>query len=510
MAAAAVSGDNGKILFDSTREGKHEIYIANADGTDESVLTSSGFADSEATWSPDGERIAFTSRRGNNTDVYVMNADGSGQTRLTTDPANDYQPAWSPNGEKIAFVSGRGGMFRVYVMNAEGSNQAPLVKSVVAPGLDQNVMQRALMISKDPVGGVTQQPGPGGGVLDPGTPAPVEVQPTWSANGKTIAFASNMDGNYDIYTVRSNGLNAKHLTNSPGPERHPVFSPDGTTLVYVSGSGAQRSLVSMNIASKQTSPLVENADVIQPDFSPDGTLVIFSKRAPDLFYNLFTVATSGGPDKQITTAAAQDLNPSWQALGNVATPTDDGADDNGADDNGAGNNGGQNANTNGCTITGTPGDDVLIGTPGPDVICGLAGNDIIKGLGGDDTIRAGSGADVVLGGRGRDRIFGQSGNDTIRAGGGADLVLGGRGRDRIFGQSGNDELKGNGGRDMIKGQAGRDELTGNGGRDRLYGNKGRDTFFAKAGGRDIVNGGKGKDKASSDRFDVLRSIEIAL
>ena len=58
------------------------------------------------------EKIAFTSHRDGNYEIYVMNADGSDQTRLTTSPANDVDPAFSPDGTKVAFESDRDGFSR--------------------------------------------------------------------------------------------------------------------------------------------------------------------------------------------------------------------------------------------------------------------------------------------------------------------------------------------------------------------------------------------------------------
>jgi hypothetical protein len=70
-------------------------------------------------------KIAFISNReGGNWDIYVMNADGSEQTRLTNNPASDTTPDWSPDGTKIAFTSYRPGDGEVFVMNADdGSEQ---------------------------------------------------------------------------------------------------------------------------------------------------------------------------------------------------------------------------------------------------------------------------------------------------------------------------------------------------------------------------------------------------
>ncbi len=70
-------------------------------------------------------KIAFTSDRDGNYEIYVLNADGSEQTRITNNTASDSDPAWSPHGTKIAFTSDRDGNYEIYVMNADGSGQYP-------------------------------------------------------------------------------------------------------------------------------------------------------------------------------------------------------------------------------------------------------------------------------------------------------------------------------------------------------------------------------------------------
>jgi Tol biopolymer transport system component len=126
------SPDGKLIAFVSNRDGNDEIYVMNADGSNQRRLTDTPSSDSEPNWSPDGKYIAFDSNRDGNTEIYVMNADGSNQRRLTNDTIDNFQPDWSPDGKNIAFVSNRDGNREIYVMNADGSNQTRLTNNTVS------------------------------------------------------------------------------------------------------------------------------------------------------------------------------------------------------------------------------------------------------------------------------------------------------------------------------------------------------------------------------------------
>jgi Tol biopolymer transport system component len=84
------------IAFQSSRDGNYEIYVMNADGTEQTRLTDNSARDMNPSWSPDGRKIAFHSRRDGNNEIYIMNADGSEQRNLTNNPAHDWLPSWSP------------------------------------------------------------------------------------------------------------------------------------------------------------------------------------------------------------------------------------------------------------------------------------------------------------------------------------------------------------------------------------------------------------------------------
>jgi Tol biopolymer transport system component len=86
-ALAAFPGANGKIVFDTNRDGNYEIYTMNAGGGGQTRLTNNTAVDTLPAWSADGTKIAFSTGRDGNYEIYTMNADGTGQTRLTNNAA---------------------------------------------------------------------------------------------------------------------------------------------------------------------------------------------------------------------------------------------------------------------------------------------------------------------------------------------------------------------------------------------------------------------------------------
>jgi len=96
FACGAGAPAQGKVAFVSDRDGNLEIYVMDADGSNQINLSNNSAIDSFPSWSPDGSKIAFQSNRDGNWEIYVMDADGSNQINLTNNRAKDYSPSWSP------------------------------------------------------------------------------------------------------------------------------------------------------------------------------------------------------------------------------------------------------------------------------------------------------------------------------------------------------------------------------------------------------------------------------
>jgi TolB protein len=136
------SPDSQRVAFPvKNRDGSADnIYTANRDGSGLTRLTHDSKLRWCTKWSPNGEQIAFLSTPDEASpdmahifDLYVMNADGSNQTRLTYNNELSCNFAWSPDSRQIAFGRGKEDTFNIYTVNIDGTNLTKTA-SIPPPG----------------------------------------------------------------------------------------------------------------------------------------------------------------------------------------------------------------------------------------------------------------------------------------------------------------------------------------------------------------------------------------
>lgn len=133
----AWSPDGTQIAFISNRltddvwSGFQLVYKMNADGTNQTRLTTFALFEEHPNWSPDGKRIAFHSSRPPFGGILGIDPDGGNlQVIASGQRAINWWPAWSPDGEKIVFTKNENDehAYSIWTMNADGSGQVPLTR----------------------------------------------------------------------------------------------------------------------------------------------------------------------------------------------------------------------------------------------------------------------------------------------------------------------------------------------------------------------------------------------
>ena len=230
----AWSPGGNQILYTSFQNQRTSVVVRHLrKGTTKGVSKQKGM-NIGGSWSPDGSQIAVTLSKDGNSEIYVVNAqNGSIVRRLTNHKSIDTSPAWSPNGQEIAFVSDREGGPQIFVMSTNGSNtrRASLNGSynttpAWSPRLDERRIAYTtrdektfdivtLDLDTKKMVRITQREG-------------VNEEPTFSPNGRVLAFSSFREGKQGIYLVPANGKGtAKRVWKGKaysldwGPSRNP-------------------------------------------------------------------------------------------------------------------------------------------------------------------------------------------------------------------------------------------------------------------------------------------------
>jgi Tol biopolymer transport system component len=209
------------MLMNRIGPSRMELYVANADGSGERrLLPESHALDYDPSFSSDGHWIVFTSERdpegSGQADIWRVHPDGSGLERLTSETSMEDAGVLSPDGTELAYVSTEGGArtANIWVLDLKTHRKRNLT---------------------------------GSGKSDPPATMNGNFRPSWSPDGRWIAFTSDRGEKWggaemgagaghtqptSLYVMRSDGTGLRRLTSST-PETAtgtPKWSPDGKKI----------------------------------------------------------------------------------------------------------------------------------------------------------------------------------------------------------------------------------------------------------------------------------------
>ena len=181
------------ITYAADRDGRTDLFLARADGTQARRLTDDDAVEREPAWSPDGRRIVFARTTADGTALWTLDLDEGGMPTRELVPPTAYlgHPAWSPDGSRIAVDMEFAGDAEIAIVDVETSE---IVR-------------------------VTDRDGP-------------DLVPAWSPDGTRIAFGADVGGpgGWDVWIATPADGTLDRLTADPAFDGAPVWVPGAVVL----------------------------------------------------------------------------------------------------------------------------------------------------------------------------------------------------------------------------------------------------------------------------------------
>ena len=267
-----------EIAFISDRSGEKEVFVMNADGSQQRSATRSRTIKAFPYWMPNGDAILYTAYHDNTQPGLFLTARSArvraGRILADLFPGTpQYRGVFDPSGEELAVVTSRNDAAEIFVVPHQGG--------------------RARRITRSPA---------------------IDISPSWSPDGKQIVFVSDRSGAPQLYVTDRDGRETRRLTFQGTYNTAPAWSPDGRWIAYETRLESQFDIWLIDPAGEINVPLVQHRRSDEtPHWSPDGRRIVFASNRRGR-YDIYSVSVAGGDAVRLTRGAGRNTHPVWGPL----------------------------------------------------------------------------------------------------------------------------------------------------------------------------------------------------
>lgn len=365
--------DGSQIAFSSNRTGSYKIYTMSNAGLSPTLVTNFAGNHRHPSYNPSGTTIVFSSDATGAQDIYTVPSGGGAGTRLTTSLGEDYRPCFNHDGTKIAFVSTRNGKASIHTMDSNGANQVAIatqgncdwpaispdgtlvtfvsdrsgewklyycpVEGGEAVMVDTGEHQVYASAWKSDGSEIAYIGGVAGArhIYRRATPlnAPADILPVredgecadlWWGQGDTkIVFSSNIDGQFEIYKITSNGADEERVADTDYADAYEAaWNYNGTEIAYVTRALGAEHIVKVSAVSGAYTVLTTGTSRnSSPSWEPNSTsrIVFQSNRSTTTnlgsHFNVWRMSPNGLAVTQLTFGDFNSVEPQWSPNGSA-------------------------------------------------------------------------------------------------------------------------------------------------------------------------------------------------
>jgi len=251
-----------RLGFVANRTGHKEVYLVDADGSNQMQMTRDGLISVSPRLSPDGRRLAYTGYQSGYADVYEIDLGSGSRRRIMKYPGTNSGAAYSPDGSRFAVTLSKDGNPELYVTDSSGASPQRL----------------------------TMTPG-------------VESSPSWSPDGRQIVYSGDSGGSPALYRISASGGSPSAIRTGHGYNTEPNWSPDGKRLAFTVREGGGFQVAILEFSTGSVRLLAEGQN---PVWGPDSRHVAYAQGGSLMLLDVVSLQRSA-----IVTGLGQISEPTW-------------------------------------------------------------------------------------------------------------------------------------------------------------------------------------------------------